>query len=251
MAEAVIHHRLDLVVRLIDTATGQEINESGVSFMKNGEKIPMIARGSGTHIGINIGRDDFDLTVNVRGYEIGSKRVVYSEINEGMPMLDVYLLPEDKVVMTGKYRMISGNLPDIRDLEAVAVRTANCCFRDFDERKRIMGVFNPHNVSLNDVHYGLINQTEGTYEKFSILNQKSMTEIKIDHVLEGKTVTNSPIERIVFGRVTPDGDYKLCVRDDARILKYLVRFIVNGEVHFQLIDFRGEPEQMKLGVEVE
>lgn len=249
MAEAVIHYQLDLVLRLLDTATGQEINERAVSFLKNGERFPMIFRGSGTHIGINLGRDDFDLTVNVRGYEIGSKRVVYQELNENMPMLDIFLLPEDKAVMSGRYAMLTGNLPGIRDLEAVAVRTANCCFRDFDERKRIMGVFNPHNAALDDVHYGLINQAEGTYEKFSILDRKSMVEIKIDHVLEQKAVTNSPIERIVFGRTTPSGDYKLCVRNDARSLRYLVRFQVEDKVYFQRVDFLEEPEKMKLRVE--
>ena len=51
--------------------------------------------------------------------------------------------------------------------------------------------------------------------------------------------------RIIFGRVSEDGEYVLKVRDSGGNLTYLVRYEVGDEVRFQEIDFNSEEKKLK------
>jgi len=57
---------------------------------------------------------------------------------------------------------------------------------------------------------------------------------------------NTPICRIVYGYAR-DGNYLLRVRDDATMYKYLVRYVVDGQEYFDIVDFHST-EKMSLKV---
>ena len=58
MDASVIHQKLDLLIRLIDTTTGAVVEEKNVRFFKDGEAVRPIRRGSGNYVFLNTGRKD-------------------------------------------------------------------------------------------------------------------------------------------------------------------------------------------------
>ena len=62
--------------------------------------------------------------------------------------------------------------------------------------------------------------------------------MKIDHPLKEPFSVNAPISRIIFGNVTAEGDYCIRVRDDRERLVHLVRYVVEDEARFRMVDFR-------------
>ena len=69
MEASTIHHRLDLVLQLVDTTTGISVEEQDVRFFIEGRQCWPIPRGGGNFVFINTGRSDSTLTLKVFGYE--------------------------------------------------------------------------------------------------------------------------------------------------------------------------------------
>ena len=90
---------------------------------------------------------------------------------------------------------------------------------------------------MENVHYGLISEDRGHYEHFEVLEEVPPNMVKLKEPLTETFTVNSPIARVVFGDVSPDGSYLLRVRDDAQMVRYLVRYRINGEYRFQTVDF--------------
>ena len=67
----------------------------------------------------------------------------------------------------------------------------------------------------------------------------SLQSIKCKKRLEQEFFINQPIARVIFGQTTEQGDYVLKVRNE-ETAQYLVRFVVNGNVFYQKVDFRQE-----------
>jgi hypothetical protein len=55
-----------------------------------------------------------------------------------------------------------------------------------------------------------------------------------------KFAPNLTIARIVYGIVRGDGEYLLRVHDDGVNTKYLVRYEIEEEVRFQVVDFHDQ-----------
>ena len=63
-SHAIVHHRLDLILRLIDSTTGREISDKRCEiFMIPDKKVKPVARGDGIYLFLGIGREDFANTV--------------------------------------------------------------------------------------------------------------------------------------------------------------------------------------------
>lgn len=90
---------------------------------------------------------------------------------------------------------------------------------------------------MENVHYGLISDDRSHYEHFEVAEEVPPNMVRLKSPLTETFTVNSPIARVVFGNVSPDGSYLLRVRDDAQTLEYLVRYRVNGEDRFQVVDF--------------
>lgn len=95
MEASVIQHRLDLVIRLIDTTNGYVVEERNVRFWKNKEEVRPIPRGSGNYIFVNCGREDCDLEIKAYGYDKSKVSIRYEELDRQIPMKEVYLIPSE------------------------------------------------------------------------------------------------------------------------------------------------------------
>lgn len=240
-----IRFRLDLLVRLIDTTTGESVEERDVRFFRDNAAVRPIARGSGNYVFLNCGRTDFSLEIRVYGYEPFRMYIRYETLDEHMPVMEAFLIPSENAQGSHPVIGFSGNLPGIQSVQAVNVNATCCCISGFDERKRIMKLFAMHGLGMDGIHYGLIHPDRQDYEPFAVQKQIAKDAVKIDHPLKEPFSVNAPISRIIFGSVTSQGDYCIRVRDDREHLLHLIRYVVKDETKFRMVDFR-HPESVVL-----
>ncbi|MBO5246165.1 MAG: hypothetical protein J6B28_02770 [Eubacterium sp.] len=238
MDASTICFKLDLILQLVDTTTGNTVDEKDVRFYKNGNQIRPIPRGSGNFVFINTGRENFVLTLKVFGYEECRMLVEYEKLDEMMPLKQVFLIPSENYSKGEKLLSLTGTLSGLEEIEAVDLAHSYFCISEFDERKRLMKLFlSQGRLNMESVHYGLISGDRKRFEHFEVLKENPPDEVKLKQPLQEPFVVNAPISRVIFGKVSEDGKYLLRVRDNATILSYLVRYCVNGEWRFQTVDF--------------
>jgi len=242
---SVICFKLDLLVRLIDTTTGAELEERNVRFYKGKKQVRPIPRGSGNYVFMNCGREDGELEIMVHGYEPCQVTVEYKKLDRQLPVKEVFLIPSESTAGLQPIITFSGQLPGLESVQAVNLGSTCCCISEFDERKRTMKLFKTHRSGMDDIYYGLIHLDKQTYEPFVVEKELSESAIKISQPLEEPFLVNSPIARIIFGKTTPEGEYCIRVRDDAARLIHLVRYVVKGNVKFKVVDFH-KLEEAKL-----
>ena len=241
---ATIKHRIGLVIRLIDSVSGREISERNVMFeIPDGIGEPII-RGNGVYLFINIIPKDFELEVHVYGYESGRAKIVFQDLDEKMPVQELYLLPLDFPAGGKEVLTLQGNMPGIKAIEAVSLNEVTCSIKSYEKRKHIMVVMNPHNFSLSRIHYGLLNSERTRYTKIQVERELSHTQLQLKGGLEEEWVFNQAIQPIIWGKVSDNGDYMLRVAESKSAI-YLVRFEVDDEVFFQKVDFNQLEELVK------
>ncbi|MDD6038836.1 MAG: hypothetical protein PUD20_08600 [bacterium] len=238
MEASTIHHRLDLVVQLVDTTTGVTVEEQNVQFFVDDKQCWPISRGGGNFVFINTGRRDNTLTIKVSGYEDVTIDVVYDKLDSVMPLKQVFLIPSEKLAKGEHLCSLTGTLQGLEEIEAVSLSKSNLSFSEFNEKKCLLKLFLARGrLSMENVHYGLISENGSHYEHFEVAEELPPNTVKLKEPLKETFTVNSPIARVIFGSVSPDGSYLLRVRDDADNLKYLVCYRINGEERFQIVDF--------------
>ncbi len=237
MDVSVIRRKLDLLVRLIDTTTGAEIEERNVRFFKDHQPVRPVYRGNGNYVFLNCKREDGFLDIMVHGFDPCREKVEYEKLDSQMPAAEAFLIPSESAAGPLPLITFQGKLPGVERVQAVSLGQAYCCISEFDERKRVMKLFKTHRSGMDHIYYGLIHPDRQDFEPFAVEKEISGTSVKISQPLKEAFAVNSPIARIVFGRVTPEGDYVLRVRDDGTRLLYLVRYVVEGKVNFRTVDF--------------
>lgn len=237
-AQSTIHHRLDLALRLINSVDGRVIEEKNAIFKTQSPGMKAIPRGGGLYLFLNGERLDFDMEIQVYGFEPQKVRICFSEKEEKVPIREVYLIPLDNPIKEDVLTL-RGNISGIEEIEAVSLMDVNCCIKEFDARKRIMTVLNQRNLRFNHIHYGVINRERTAYEPFQVEKELSVQEIKCKKALTQPFQINQPIVRIIFGQINEQGDYVLKVAND-EAAQYLVRYVVDGKEFFQKVDFKLE-----------
>ena len=238
MEASTIHHRLDLVLQLVDTTTGSPVEEQDVRFFIEGRQCWPIPRGGGNFVFINTGRSDNTLTLKVFGYEDAVVNVQYEKLDQVVPLLQVFLIPSEKLAKGERLCSLTGTLQGLEEIEAVSLAQSNICFSEYNERKGLVKLFLAKGrLSMEHVHYGLIGIDRTHYEHIAVAEAIPPDQIKLREPLTETFPVNSQISRVIFGNVSPDGSYLLRVRDSAEQLIYLVRYRVNGEIRFQTVDF--------------
>ena len=101
-----------------------------------------------------------------------------------------------------------------------------------------MKLFGMHRLGMDGIHYGLIHPDRQDYEPFAVQKEIAKDAVKIEQPLKEPFSVNAPISRIILGSVTSAGDYCIRVRDDREHLLHLVRYVVDEEARFRLVDFR-------------
>lgn len=92
--EASISYSVDLIIRLIDTTTGYPVTERQVIFSENGIPVAFLAKEDGVYVGMNMGKTDRELRVQVKGYLECDFSVIYADMVGRYPEVLVYLIPE-------------------------------------------------------------------------------------------------------------------------------------------------------------
>ena len=235
---SIIHYKLDLILQLVDATTGSSVDEQNVQIYSNGEPQTPISRGNGNFVFINTGRSDHTLTLRVFGYEDCQVNVQYEKLDERMPLMQVFLIPSENFAKGERLLSLSGNLPNLEEIEAVSLTQSNYFTSEFNERKLLLKLFLPQGrLSMGNVHYGLINEEQNRYEHIEIVDEVLPDTVRLKEPLQETFKVNAPISKVIFGKVSPDGSYLLRIRDNAKVQRYLVRYRVNGETRFQIVDF--------------
>jgi len=248
-----ISHRLDLAVLLIDTTTGYHINTSGVKFTFDRPNMPKtVDRGSGTHILLNAGRENMYMTIEVNGYETYVTYVNYEELDERVPMMEVFLIPSEKPSKAGEYISLKGKLPGLSNVSLLMRHDCVAHTDSFDKKKKILTVFEKGNrLNQEGSPYGIINDATKTFVRMDILENVATNQVRVKEDLTDEFSRNAPICRMMFGYVEPDGSYLIRVRDDRSTLKGLIRYSVDGEIRFEEVDFHNLEKDNSKEVDLE
>lgn len=234
-AQATIHYKLDLALRLINTVTGSVVEEYNTKFITELTGIRAIPKPGGVYLFLNVGSEELEMEIHVYGYEPQKVKITLSGQQGIMPIHEVYLLPletptrEDILTLRGK-------LLGIENIEAVSLSDSICCIKEFDARKRIMSVLNQRNVRFHHIHYGLVNRERTEYEHFEVEKEITPQEIKCKQKLEKEFYINQPIVRVIFGQIINQDEYILRVKNDENA-KYLIKYVVAGKTFYQTVDF--------------
>lgn len=245
MEKTKIRYTLDLLVRLIDTTTGTVVTERDVHFRKNGRTVQPVQRGNGNYVFLNTGREDYDLQIEVRDFETAYAKIRYGELDDFLPIKDVFLIPSENTAKGEAVLSLAGHLSGLEAIEAVRLGRSYCSIKSFDARKGIMNLFKTNGPGMEEAGYGLIHADSMTFEAFTVEKVISPVSLKLREPLQEEFRENAPIARIVHGRSDAQGNYLLRVRDDGTSLKYLVRYVVLGSPQFQVVDFHQPETQLK------
>jgi len=247
MAASVIRAKLDLLIRLVDTTTGAQVTERNVVFKRDGIPVIPETKDPGSYIFINTGREDFLMRIEVFGYDVYETWVRYEELDEKLPECDVFLMPSESMSRGEKVLSFSGTLPFLKKIEAICLQKPVCFAKEFNKKTVSLTVYvnNGDRISMDDRYYGLLKEDGTGYEKIEVETSVSLQSVRLKEAIEEEQVSNLPVMRIIFGRVSEDGEYVLKVRDSGGNLTYLVRYEVGDEVRFQEIDFNSEEKKLK------
>ncbi len=232
-------HRLELALRLVDTTTGIGVSGVGTTVRADGTPQRFVMK-DGLLIFQGIGLRQFQLEVSSPDYEPARAQVDLDAMGRGVPLLGLPLIPSRNHVGVTELLTVEGVLDGIEELSAVRAGDNACLIREFDPRKRIVKLSNPHHLSMNRLLYALVDPDSGAYEPFRIVKMLDDQSAKIDRVLKTEFRSYFPISPVVLGSCRADGRYRLCVRDDGTEARWLLRWKVHGETHFRAADLRKE-----------
>ncbi|MBQ8912783.1 MAG: hypothetical protein IJ054_01905 [Lachnospiraceae bacterium] len=234
---AVIRSRLDLLIRLTDTTTGQAINSQSVEFWKDGKQLLTRPRGDGNYIFVDMGRDNSLMKIIAPGYDPQEFLLDYETLDERMPSIDIFLIPSEnnESVLT-----LSGKMRGLKQIEAVQLGKPVCSISEFNPKDNKLSLFLPNRqMNLEGGHYGILHG-EKDYEHFIVKEQTNRTTVRLKEKLNDEVAVGNEIYRIVFGNVDSKGNYILRVRDTADKLRYLVRFQTDDKLKYRVYSFEGK-----------
>ncbi|MBQ7584502.1 MAG: hypothetical protein IJT24_07805 [Lachnospiraceae bacterium] len=246
MEASVISAKLDLLVRLIDTTTGAQVTERNIVFKRDGTPVRPEPKDPGVYIFINTGREDFLMRIEVFGYEIYEERVRYEELDDRLPECDVFLMPSESMSRGEKVLSFSGTLPFLKKIEAVCLDRPVCYAKEINRKTNELTVYTAGGgrVSLNDRYYGLLNADKTSYEKIEVEAGTSLQSVRLKEPVREEQISNLAVARVIFGRVSGNGDYLIRVRNSGTGIKHLIRYEAGEEVRFRVIDFESQEEKL-------
>ncbi|MCL2633096.1 MAG: hypothetical protein FWD34_01130 [Oscillospiraceae bacterium] len=234
-----IQHTLDLALRLIDTTVGRTISDD-VRVKINGRVYLPKRFPDGDILFIGTGRTDFELTVSARGYEEKVINVKYDELEEDMPYIETHMIPSERYLPGIPCFTLKGELKGITELDAVKVIQHPCYIKEFDQRKRLITMFNPYNLPFNRMYYATAKVDDGVYEPFIIIKQTADNVYKIAKAFE-KAFEQVPVAPRVMGKAQ-DGEYLLRVRDDSENAEWIIRYVTAKGEFFKTVDFNSDEQ---------
>ncbi len=231
MADAEIHYKLDLIVRLVDTTTGKRVGQKQVIFKSSEQVLPFLQRDEGVYILLNRGRNDMVLEVSAAGYLPVKLEIRYEELSETFPEVEAPMIPE--ISPKGFIEMLTfeGHLPGLTSIVAVSLKKAYGVVAGYQEKKQVLKLF--YSKQLEENSYAVIHEQQQEFEEFRIKKRLDKLSVKLAAPLETACRPETKIARIVRGIVDSEGRYLLRVLEDGGGTEYLVRYVVNGKASFK------------------
>ena len=237
----VFTHRLDLALRLVDTTSGANVPGSDVRVWVDGKRAWFAEKRDHVLIFQNLEKRAFRMEITSPAFESLETQVDLDALDKAQPLLELHLVPSRGYPGGVDFFNVEGRLPGIGELSAVPLGENHCLIREFDPRKRVVQIFNPHHLSLDRVGYALVDPDRNRFEPFRILRLIDDQTLKIDRILESEFKNYFPIVPQIQGITRPDGSYCLRVRDNGERAKWLLRWVRDGDVCFRFLDFRETP----------
>lgn len=233
MADAEIHYKLDLIVRLVDTTTGKAIGQRQVTFRNEEQVIPFLRRDEGLYILLNRGRNDIELDIRVTGYLPAKVQICYAELSENYPEVEVAMIPE--VSTNGFINMLTltGHCPGMESIVAVSLKKPYGAVGSYLEKKQTLRLY--YTKPLEEMSYAVVHEQQQEFEEFQIRKRIDKLNVKLAKPLEMACRPKEMVVRIVRGMVDKDGTYLLRIQEDSGGTEYLVRYVVNGKAAFKKI----------------
>ncbi len=241
MSISVIRARLDLLVSLLDTTTGQPVNTLDVRIYRNGELTRPASRGGGNYVFINTDREDFLMRVEVRGYEVCELPIKYAELDERVPQCLLFLMPSESKKSGMPVMDYSGEDPTITAIEAINIDTTNISFASFTKRDNSMDFFSQARTSLtfDNQYYAILKPDRKGYVKVRITEVLSTQKVRLEDAPPEGLDKNAPIARIIFGQVK-DGHYIIRVRAGRPNDRYIICKRYDDHEEFEMIVFEDD-----------
>lgn len=231
MADAEIHYQLDLIVRLVDTTTGKKIPQRQVTFKAENQILAFQRRDEGVYVLLNHGRADMVLDISVIGYLPMQLQVCYEELSPRFPEVEVPLIPEAGRNRFVDYLTLEGNRPGITSVAAVSLKKPHGAVISYQARKQSLKLY--YAKEFEEHSYAVIHEEMQEFEEFQIKKRLDKLELKLAAPLKADCRPEAKINRIVHGKVEPDGHYILRVLEEGGGTDYLVRYVVDGKVTFK------------------
>lgn len=241
MEKVLVRHRLDLIVILIDTTTGRNVSERKVCFKENGRIVPFLYKGGGVYILVDSGHTNTEYAIQVAGYEDTRISVEYGESEKKVQTREVSLIPKETADPSSRVMTMKGHLDGLEQIEAIRLSMFDRTMKDFDRKRNIINFYG--GTKMTEKEYGIYHKETMSFEVVQVRKAIDETSVLIKEPLSMPYAVKDPIVRIVKGRVLPDQDYFLRVRDDGQNCEYLIRYQVNGNTYFKRVDFRNEEER--------
>lgn len=241
----VIRATLSVVLHLVDTTIGRDVEETDVVFSKENVTLHPIYKGDGFWAFVGLGEEDFLMHIKARGFDETDIGISYGTLDPKLPVMDIFLMPSEKNHTGGRVLEIYGTLPKLEHIEAVYLKKPICGFGSFAEKrgKNILNLL-PRTaggrINLECMKYALLSETKERYEVFEVLSTETQTSVTIRAPVDPGHKVNEMIYRIIYGRAGPQGEYSLKVRDDSDELPYLIHFRTGDGEYFRPLDFHLE-----------
>lgn len=233
MAEAEIHYKLDLIVRLVDTTTGESIRQKQVIFKSEDQLIPFLRRDEGLYVLLNRGRNDMNLRIQVTGFLPAVVKVRYADLSENFPEVEAAMIPEISTSGFVDMLTLEGHCPGMESIAAVSLKKAYGAVDSYQEKKQTLRLY--YTKPLEEMSYAVIHDQQQEFEEFQIKKRLDKLSVKLTEPLKTACRSEEKIVRIVRGMVDESGKYLLRMQDEGNGTEYLIRYVVNGKAAFKKI----------------
>lgn len=239
MAEISISYKLDLVIQLLDTTTGQTVGERQVLFYRDGQLLPMHLTSDGLYILMNHGRHDMKLLAKVKGYEPAEIFVCYDTLDSRYPIVEVPLIPIIRPYGYTDLCELSGTMEGIEELAAVSFNNVLAKVCAYNAKKNTLRLFS--SSRLDEGAYAVLHEENMEYEEFRIIKKAERgLLLYLGEPMQSECIPEEGVARIVRGKVDVNGRYLLRVRKDGEGTRYLIRIKVNGDIQYKVHSFDEE-----------
>lgn len=234
----IVSHRLDLMVRLSHAVTGNPIADGRAMFWRNQERLRLRMTNDANWVGVDIGRYDFVLGVNVRGFERAVVPVKYEILDQTLPTIEILLIPEQTEWNKLSLLTLEGSLNGIEELQAVPLKGVDLYMVSYQEETCTISLYNPYKKNLRLSLYAVVDQKRQEFEIFTILKTLPDGVVKIDHGLKKSFNARSPLVHPVCGMVYEEGRYliRLPKQNEDDRTTWILRYVVEGREYFQTTD---------------